>query len=35
MPATLTPDEIKALMSAIQDGRVATESEPGGPNAPL
>ncbi len=27
MPATLTPDEIKALMSAIQDGRVSTESD--------
>src|SRR5512137_573662 len=26
MAATLTPDEIKALMSAIQDGRVNTES---------
>ncbi|HTN53885.1 MAG TPA: FliM/FliN family flagellar motor switch protein [Anaeromyxobacter sp.] len=26
MPATLTPDEIKALMSAIQDGRVNTEA---------
>ncbi len=25
MPATLTPDEIKALMSAIQDGKVNTE----------
>jgi flagellar motor switch protein FliM len=27
MPATLTPDEIKALMSAIQDGKVSTETE--------
>jgi flagellar motor switch protein FliM len=26
MPATLTPDEIKALMSAIQDGRVNTDA---------
>ena len=26
MPATLTPEEIKALMSAIQDGRVDTET---------
>jgi len=26
MPATLTPEEIKALMSAIQDGRVSTEA---------
>jgi flagellar motor switch protein FliM len=26
MPATLTPEEIKALMSAIQDGRVNTEA---------
>lgn len=25
MPATLSPEEIKALMSAIQDGRVSTE----------
>jgi flagellar motor switch protein FliM len=29
MPATLTPDEIKALMSAIQDGKVNTESQGG------
>jgi flagellar motor switch protein FliM len=29
VPATLTPDEIKALMSAIQDGRVSRE-----PSAP-
>ncbi len=29
MPATLTPEEIKALMSAIQDGRVNTDSQPG------
>jgi flagellar motor switch protein FliM len=27
VPATLTPDEIKALMSAIQDGKVSTETE--------
>jgi flagellar motor switch protein FliM len=27
MPATLTPEEIKALMSAIQDGKVSTEEE--------
>jgi len=26
VPATLTPDELKALMSAIQDGRVSTET---------
>ena len=31
MPATLTPDEIKALMSAIQDGKVSTDSQPGAP----
>src|SRR5512141_2348673 len=31
MPATLTPDEIKALMSAIQDGKVSTDSLPGAP----
>src|SRR5512138_536409 len=31
MPATLTPDEIKALMSAIQDGKVTTDSLPGAP----
>src|SRR5512142_3246144 len=30
MPATLSPEEVKALMSAIQDGRVGAES--GGPN---
>lgn len=30
MPATLTSDEIKALMSAIQDGKVNTETQPGG-----
>jgi flagellar motor switch protein FliM len=29
MPATLTSDEIKALMSAIQDGRVSTEAAQG------
>jgi len=29
MPATLTPDEIKALMSAIQDGKVNTEAQQG------
>ncbi len=29
MPATLTPDEIKALMSAIQDGKVSTEAQAG------
>src|SRR5512147_3277099 len=29
MPATLTPDEIKALMSAIQDGKVSTEAQGG------
>jgi flagellar motor switch protein FliM len=29
MPATLTPDEIKALMSAIQDGKVSTEAHQG------
>jgi flagellar motor switch protein FliM len=34
MPATLTPDEIKALMSAIQDGKVATEAQ-GGEKAPV
>ena len=28
MPATLTPEEIKALMSAIQEGRVSTEALP-------
>ncbi len=28
MPATLTPEEIKALMGAIQDGRVSTEAGP-------
>lgn len=27
MPATLTPEEIKALMGAIQDGKVSTEGE--------
>ncbi len=35
MPATLTPEEIKALMSAIQDGRVTTESQPGGGGASI
>ncbi|MGC3998693.1 MAG: FliM/FliN family flagellar motor switch protein [Anaeromyxobacter sp.] len=29
MPATLSPDEIRALMSAIQDGRVSTEAAAG------
>lgn len=29
MPATLTSDEIKALMGAIQEGRVSTEAQPG------
>jgi flagellar motor switch protein FliM len=29
MPATLSPEEVKALMSAIQDGKVATEGPRG------
>jgi len=29
MPATLSPEEVKALMSAIQDGRVATDAGSG------
>ncbi|GEJ59199.1 flagellar motor switch protein FliM [Anaeromyxobacter diazotrophicus] len=29
MPATLSPEEVKALMSAIQDGKVATEGARG------
>ena len=34
MPATLSPEEIKALMSAIQDGKVATD-DAGGKRGPV
>ncbi len=34
MPATLSPEEVKALMSAIQDGKVATEGT-GGRRGPV
>ncbi len=34
MPATLSPEEVKALMSAIQDGKVATDAGRG-PRGPV
>jgi flagellar motor switch protein FliM len=35
MPATLSPEEVKALMSAIQDGRLPSEAGPRGGNVPV
>jgi flagellar motor switch protein FliM len=35
MPATLSPDEVKALMSAIQDGKLPSEGGPRGSRGPV
>ena len=35
MPATLSPEEVKALMSAIQDGKVAAEGGARGAHGPV
>ena len=35
MPATLSPEEVKALMSAIQDGKIATDGGGRGKGAPV
>jgi flagellar motor switch protein FliM len=35
MPATLSPEEVKALMSAIQDGKVPSESGARGAHGPV
>jgi flagellar motor switch protein FliM len=35
MPATLSPEEVKALMSAIQDGKLPSEGGPRGSRGPV